>query len=83
MEITPLEGMDCTINIGSDRYAAKVVKVLSPKRIEITQNRFSDPGKGEVWSKRNDGRWRPAGSARRDGFSLTLGEAVDYRDPSY
>lgn len=75
----PTEGMPCTIGIGSDRYAAEVVKVLSPKRILIGRG----GGKTEEWSLRKDNRWRPKGCDERSGYSLALGHAEDYRDPSF
>lgn len=71
----PTEGMPCTVGIGSDSYGHKVAKVLSPKRIQLDD--------GWVWSKRKDGRWRPKGSGKNSGYSLTLGIARDYRDPSF
>lgn len=71
------DGIPCTVGIGSDRYAGKVAKVLSPKRIEV-----NGPG-GGFWSLRDDGRWRPKGSGKRTGFFLILGVAEDYRDPSF
>lgn len=78
---TPVAGMPATIHIGSDSYAARVVSVASPTRIFIAESR--DDEKGSMWSKRKDGRWRPKGAGRNSGYSLGLGYAKDYRDPSF
>lgn len=76
--IAPTENMPATIGIGSDRYAAKVAKVVSPKRIIIERN-----GRQEVWSLRKDGRWRPQGAGANSGYYLVLGKAETYMDPSF
>lgn len=75
-EITPVVGMPCTVGIGSDRYGHKVVKVVSATRIVLDDGMSS-------WSRRKDGRWRPAGCGRNSGYYLRLGVAEDYRDPSF
>lgn len=64
-----LVGVDCTISIGSDRYAEKVEKV-TPKTITAG---------GKVF------RWSAKYRAWRSGkhFWLHLGYAEDHRDPSF
>jgi hypothetical protein len=68
----------CTRNVGSDRYASKILSV-SPTGHKVTVEAYNNDGQ-EVYTLRRNGIYRPQGS--RHG-SLTLGEAVDYRDPSF
>lgn len=86
-QITPTDGMPCTMGIGSDRYAMYVAKVLSPKRIIVLHEKApyapdADYSKS-VWSLRKDGNWRPAGTGANGGYYLILGRAESYRDPSF
>lgn len=86
-DIEIFEGMPCTISIGSDRYAAKVIELLSPRRIRVVEEYAleRDPNApGMVWSLRKNGKWRPKGELIvAGGHRLTLGTAVTYLDPSF
>jgi hypothetical protein len=79
--LIPTDNMPCTICIGGDRYAARVVKVLSSKRILIKE--MLKKYDGEEWSQRKDGEWRPKGCNRNSGYYLSLGVAEERRDPSF
>jgi hypothetical protein len=84
--IVPTAGMPCTINVGSDSYAAQVVRIMSPKKIRVAYGYVLEKvpeSDGEEWSLRKDGRWRPKGTSFNSGYSLSLGVAVDHRDPSF
>jgi hypothetical protein len=81
--IDPVDGMPCTICVGTDRYAAHVVKRLSPKRISVVYNYDKTDDDATVWSLRKDNRWRPKGASRRSGMRLVLDVAEDYLDPSF
>lgn len=69
-QMTPAVDMPCTVVVGSDRYAAKIVRVLKTsvdveRAGEIERFHF---GRGKF----------------RDGSSyLHLGEAEDYMDPCF
>ena len=76
--LKPKVGMPVTINIGSDTYAAEVVRVtpsLKSVWVEYLPVSGAEPMK---FMLKKSGTYRDAGGCR----SLTLGVAKDYRDPS-
>ena len=69
-----LVGLPATIHIGSDRYAAKVVRVTA-KTIVVSRHEGDTDGQVFRFTKRG---WQAGRSYR-----LTVGYAEDYRDPSF
>jgi hypothetical protein len=83
----PLVGMPATYHIGSDRYAYVVTQV-TPSTIHVAHAEETADGRwivrpgaeSEKATKRRDGRYRMKG----ENFgAITLGEAENYRDPSF
>jgi hypothetical protein len=73
----------CTIGIGSDRYAAKVIEVRSPKHIVVKIDAFSLKDSME-FTRRKNGRWVVKDEPlRQASYRISFGHAEDYRDPSF
>jgi hypothetical protein len=68
----PYVGMPCTLHVGSDSYAGKVLLVSKSLKTITLED-------GTVARLRKDGRYRTARNLR----SVSLGVARDYRDPSF
>lgn len=73
-------GLSCTYGIGGDRTAGRVVEVSKSGRIiKVEFSNYGNPTQ-ELFTRRADGRYKPAGS--KCGY-LTFGIAEDYRDPHF
>lgn len=95
--LVPEVGLGCTIIYWSDRRAATVTRVISPKKIEVTHNEVKclDYYSGEyevlpelqertaVFTKRKNGMWFMEGHKTNDGVSLALNYQTHYIDPSF
>ena len=95
--LEPEVGMGCTILCWTDRHAATVVEVRSATTIVVQQdharrvdkNGMSESQKyeytpnpeatREVFTRRKDGRWKKRGG----GYTLMLGERMEYHDFSF
>lgn len=74
----PVAGTPATVRIGSDRYAAQIVAV-SKTGAKIVVEYTTDGHKGERVVFHRNGR----GLYQAGAYRLAIGEAVDYRDPSF
>lgn len=95
---TPKVGTGCSIVIGSDRYAAEVVKVNSPKEIEVLENKVKcndyyagdytilkgqyDSKIPQIFTLRKNGRWVLKGQNLWNGIGLYWSH-THYIDPSF
>lgn len=73
--LSPVPGMPATMNIGSDRYPGIVISTSYSKKTVFFGRNDRDDMK---FTMRKDGRYRRVGG---NAYTLTLGIAVDYRDP--
>ena len=95
---TPEVGMPVTLNYYSDRQAATVTEVVSPKKIRVRNNRvkcidhyagdyqvFPNEFEGgeQVFTKRKNGRWVLEGDGANKGLGLSLGVHDHYVDPTF
>ena len=95
--LIPREGLPCTEIYYTDRRAATVVKVVSPRTVDVMNNKVKCidyyAGKYEVlpeleggthrYTKRKNGRWVLEGQPTNDGVVLTLHFQTHFIDPSY
>ena len=90
------EGMPATKVYWTDRRAAQVTKVLSPKTIEVQECKVKcldyyageyeigkPDGHPDVYTLRKNGKWIKQGASMRSGQQVTLGVASHYIDPHF
>ena len=73
--VAPVADMPCTIGIGSDCYAAKVVRASKAKLVVVETDEFSG---GREWTFRLTKHGGALGS-----FRCSLGFAASRRDPHF
>jgi hypothetical protein len=78
---TPAVGMDATIQVGSDRYAATVVVVANNGRTVTAAHQGS--GRTSTFTLRHNGRFVLKGAELRANMTLALGVAKTELDPSF
>lgn len=77
--IKPEINMLATVCVGSDRYAAKVIRISKTGKTIWIAYDYKPSVTAKATYRR--GQWREHG----DGYGkvIVLGQAVDYRDPSF
>lgn len=97
--IAPEVGVGCTIIYYTDRRAATVTQVLSPKKIVVKHNEvlcedyyagrytilkeFAEYMGEDVFTKRKNGQWVMQGHPVKDGTKLVLHHQSHYIDPHF
>lgn len=97
--IVPEVGVGCTIVYWSDRRAATVTKVISPRKIVVMHNevlcddyyagkyeilpQIAEHMGEDVFTKRKNGQWVMEGHPIKDGVKLVLHHQSHYIDPHY
>ena len=80
--VIPEVGATGTIHWYSDSSKAKVTRVISPKKIEVTACGLYSCTK--IYTFRSNGHWVQEGSTSRDWATLfSWGRGHDYYDQSY
>lgn len=95
--LVPNEGTPCTMILYTDRCAATVTRIISPRKIAIRLNEtkcidFYDSeyeilpevyGDEETFTKRRNGLWVKEGQTTKDGVLLALHFQTHYIDPNF
>lgn len=97
-DIVPCEGLPCTICYYSDKRAATVTRIISPKKIAVSHNKVEckdyyagiyDIKKDvldreeDIFTKRKNGKWVMEGQDTKDGVVLMLHYQHHYIDPHF
>ena len=98
MEVSVEVGEKATLNLWSDRRAMTVTKVISPRKVEVMENKTickdwyassyeilpELTGRPKVFTLRKGGTWIEEGQPKKYGsVSITLGFRHHYIDPSF
>lgn len=97
LAIVPKVGLPCTVCYWSDKRAATVTRIISPRKIEVTHNEVKCldyyagdyeilpdlDGHVDVFTKRRNGRWCMEGQSMKDSVQLMLHYQRHYIDPSF
>lgn len=95
--LIPRVGLPCTMYFHSDRRAATVVEVVSPKKVAVRYNQVRCieyyagdyeilpelEGGEHIFTKRTNGKWILEGQHSKDGIRLLLHYQDHYIDPHY
>lgn len=93
----PRVGLPCTVYFYTDRHAATVTQIISPKKVAVRDNQVECldyyagrykilpelEGDERIFTKRSNGKWIMEGQHSKDGVRLLLHYQSHYIDPEF